>query len=73
MATTGSSLYRLAIHPIGEQSREGRAVGRKSLLALIGLLIMLVGCGPTLKQVSLPEEAVELEREKQREIAFDIL
>ncbi|HDY69150.1 hypothetical protein LCGC14_1531450 [marine sediment metagenome] len=39
---------------------------------LIGIVMALVvaGCGPTLKQVIVSDEAVQIEREKQEDIAF---
>jgi hypothetical protein len=43
------------------------------LLAIIGLALAAPACGPTLRQASVPREAIEAERERQREIAFATL
>ena len=44
-----------------------------NILAIIWILLIftILGCGPTLKQVSISDPAVMAEREKQKEIAFD--
>lgn len=44
-----------------------------NLLALFALSLSAAACGPTLRQASLPREAVEAERQRQREIAFSVL
>lgn len=45
----------------------------QNLLIVLGLCLTASACGPTLKETHLPKEAVEAEREKQREIAFSVL
>jgi len=37
----------------------------------LAFVSILIGCGPTLKQAHISDQAVRAEREKQREIAFD--
>lgn len=40
-------------------------------ILFLAFLPVLIGCGPTLKQTHISDQAVRAEREKQREIAFD--
>lgn len=49
----------------------GRARPRVlGLLVVLSFTLAAAGCGPSLKRVALPEEAVQAEREKQLEIAL---
>ncbi len=43
---------------------------RYFVLIVLSLAIFLTGCGTTLKQVNVSDEAVKIEREKQEDIAF---
>lgn len=40
-------------------------------LLLSVFLVLLTGCGPTLRQARISDQAVQVEKEKQQEIAFD--
>jgi hypothetical protein len=61
-----------------EPGRRPRLSPGRSHIRSMGLLLALAvalaaGCGPTLKRVSVPREAVEIERQRQQEMAFSIL
>lgn len=46
-------------------------MSRVKFIASLALIMIIAACGPSLKQINISDQAVQAEREKQREIAFD--
>jgi membrane-associated protease RseP (regulator of RpoE activity) len=57
---------------LGHEAKENENV-RDSLclIRVLALFSVTLGCGPTLKQAHISDQAVQAEKEKQQEIAFD--